>query len=786
MQGDDRHRWIGEADPREALLQALFTQGVEGTASDRMDAMGRAAEQGLDARLQSLLYAHDQLAGAPEISRVDLIDPSSRIGSRVGGFTVGSLLASGGTADVYLGTQDSPARQVVLKIRRARSGTSGQLRRFLAEAERVSVFSHAGIAHVYGSGVEQLEGGAIAWIAMERIDGTPLSEWRVGSRTGWRERCRMLAALAHVIADAHAAGLVHRDLAPRNILVARDGTPRILDFGIARTLHSLDETVLIEGTPGFASPEQQAGAAASVADDSYSIGRLIEWLAPDAPRGVRRVAELCVGPAESRPSAVEIQRSLERALRSGPKARRVAIGLALFMVGGAFATWGTLRVVEGDRQRELTIARSDGTESAAVTKILDALLESASVASGGRADSTMLEAIARAETEIDAQADASPAVRSMALERIATLWRDFGDYPRASATAWNAARATDDDGGASPLKSARLRAFSAMQHAFAGDLVKARAAIEASNTELQSKSARVSDGAVRATSDDDTAIQADYAQAYVYLALGAKLNSDFGLAREFTEIARPFHETGVYANSDSAVTYFINAARLELSAGDLDLALQFADKAVAISEVAEGVDESARISTKMLRAGVLEQLGRFEEAAPAYQASLDAWTRVGGELHPHTITAMNNLGLNALRQGKTDRAIELLEETCRRALITHGPAHPHTIADRGNLGLAYKAAGRLDDASAIFEDLLTVVRQSIGSPSIDECDLLLALGQLRLEQNLPVEARRFLEETLAQARGVEGATWHVRAAQKDLAKLDQQPEPAAPEPPNKD
>jgi len=787
--------WIGETDATEAAIQSLFLDGIgfeTGTADSsnsqslrehREALLARLDDPEQRARLEALFEAHDALPQEPLRVQVAPPDPQRLIGYRFGDFTVQSLLASGSTADVYVAQQRSPRREVVLKVRRARHGTDGQLRRFLAEAERLAGFTHAGVAHIYGSGVEAMAASAatrqadpvgdahlhtpIAWIAMERVAGMDLAQWRDRGAHSASERCRVIARVAEIVAAAHAVGIVHRDLAPRNISVAPDGTPRILDYGIAHTLHALTEHPAIEGTQGFASPEQEHGLPASTGDDVYALGRLLEWIAPDAPDAALALARAATGPPASRLTAAQFASRLAAAC--APPQRRNA---TVWMLAAAACVGGAVMIVSpASQQRADSTAAASRSSAEAVDRILAAMLATASPSRGGTSKTTVLEAMARAEEQILAETGAPPRTRYKALEQIMDLQNDYGDYAAAADTAQKAAAIADTDPDAPPLHAARLRARSTVLLAHYDDRATAKAAVAASLSELSPAASRIMNAAVAPTDPIERRVHVNYAQAHVYLALAAKLNGDLAQSRELSDIAMPFHRTGVFAGTRSAVTYLINRAKLEQSLRNLDVAVALAAEAVEVSRIAYADNEVEQLDTRTLQATVLDAAGRLPEAAAVYQESLDAWTRIGGDTHPKVITALNNLGLNLSRQGKHADAIPLLEDACRRAIVRHGERHQHTIDNHGNLALAYDSAGRTDDAASVLERYLPVIREAQGSPSIDECVWLHFLAELRAKQERLADARALLEQVISTCHELPELKGTVKDARATLKKI---------------
>jgi len=761
----DARPWLADPDPTEALIQALFLEGAPADAEARRALCDRIADPARRARLRALFAAHDALPPETPPLPVPPLDPARLIGLTFGDFTVRSFLASGGTADVYIARQGSPARDVVLKVRRARHGSEGQVRRFLAEAERLANFSHPGIAHIYGSGTGG-EAGRSAWIAMERIDGVALAEWRERPEATPDARIRLVAEIAGTVAAAHAHGIVHRDLAPANIRVDRNGLPRLIDFGISRTLHAFDEHPTIEGTPGFASPEQARGERADPRDDVYALGRLLEWLVPDAPMAVARLAETATRDSrESRPSASEFARRLGSPARGGGSPRA---WLALALVG--VAAVGASLIARGPGLRAGGPERSE-VSAAAVERVMTAVLDGVRTASGGAAPAGLVDDIARAEDTILAETEAPARVRWRALEKLGLVWRDLGHNARAIAAGARAAEIAEDDPEAPALVAERLRAWCAVRLANGEDRAAALAAVHASLAELARSATAAEDGSLGPPAGPRRDAHQNYAQAHVYLALAAKLCGELALSREATGIAGPFHRTGVFAGTRSQVTYLVNAARLELALGDCLRARALADEAVAASGVVERDDALAMLATRALRAGVVEQCGAPSEATATYREAVEIWSREAGPNDPRTITALNNLGLNLLRCGDAGAALPVLEDACTRALRVHGERHQHTLDDHANLALALERLGRVDEAAAVLERFIGTVTEVRGSPSVDECDWLLALGRVRVLQGRREDARRMLEQAATRAEGVAGAESTRRKALDALAAL---------------
>ncbi len=224
------------------------------------------------------------------------------VGTRVGRYVVTEHLGTGGMGAVYAALDERLGRKVALKaIRHERRLDAETQARFLREARLLSQLDHPNVCRIY----ELLQAGDEDFLVLELIRGRSLKE---ALRQGLEPRRRMAVALqvCSALVAAHGRNVIHRDLKPDNVLLAEDGTAKVLDFGVAR---SLDEELLpatlaagepgepiaeddgelrtklgrILGTAGYMSPEQARGEPTSAAGDMYSFGLLLQELFTGEP-----------------------------------------------------------------------------------------------------------------------------------------------------------------------------------------------------------------------------------------------------------------------------------------------------------------------------------------------------------------------------------------------------------------------------------------------------------------------------------------------------------------------
>ena len=274
----------------DGAARAAFLDGLpdgDRTAVNALLGLLRSSGS-LGGRRRALAAAFD----APEHvlpAFADLDEMPLEDGSVVGAYRIEGELGRGGMGIVYRATRlgDGFAQAVALKVVRPGLATGAMLERFRRERAILAGLAHDGIARLVDGGT--LPDGR-PYLALERVEAArPITEYADAQRLTVRERVALVARVLDVVAFAHQRLVVHRDLKPSNVLVAADGTPKLLDFGIARLLDVPDEIpgdgapdasgVQTSGarllTPGYAAPEQVAGRPPTALVDVYAAGVLL-------------------------------------------------------------------------------------------------------------------------------------------------------------------------------------------------------------------------------------------------------------------------------------------------------------------------------------------------------------------------------------------------------------------------------------------------------------------------------------------------------------------------------
>jgi tetratricopeptide (TPR) repeat protein/predicted Ser/Thr protein kinase len=200
---------------------------------------------------------------------------------RIGRFPILRVLGRGGMGVVYSAFDEELGRRVAIKLLRATDEHVSEGRiRMLREAQAMARLSHPNVAHIYEVG----ETDGQVYIAMEYIQGETLRAWTKRQPRTWREVVAMYLQAGRGLAAAHAAGLIHRDFKPDNVLVGDDGRARVVDFGLARA-HEGGPAPDLASTGEFAAPVDGASSLDVALTEVGTVLGTLAYMAPEQHRG---------------------------------------------------------------------------------------------------------------------------------------------------------------------------------------------------------------------------------------------------------------------------------------------------------------------------------------------------------------------------------------------------------------------------------------------------------------------------------------------------------------------
>lgn len=259
-------------------LKSLFNSAVELSTKDR-DELFESSQVDIEMRreIEQMIAAisdeHDSLE-TPAIEH--LIDTSTP--NEIGGYRIVREIGIGGMGTVYEAVREAEnfSQRAALKVIRSGMNNDLILKRFRSEQKILASLEHPNIAHFLDGGTTNEK---LPYYSMEYIEGSSIVEHCKENNVSERARLELFREVCSAVSYAHSQLVIHRDLKPSNIMVTHDGTPKLLDFGIAKLLeddgNGATETQFGMMTPQYASPEQIRGEKVSTISDVYSLGMIL-------------------------------------------------------------------------------------------------------------------------------------------------------------------------------------------------------------------------------------------------------------------------------------------------------------------------------------------------------------------------------------------------------------------------------------------------------------------------------------------------------------------------------
>ncbi len=303
----------------------LFDSAVELAEPDRTRLLEKECgeDRELRAEVESLLVADDGAAdfieepvGSVPLELFSETTANNLSGQKFGAYRIIREIGRGGLGTVYLAERADEAyhKEVAIKVVRRGLDTEDILRRFRHERQILAQLDHPNIARLIDGGTTA-EG--LPYFVMEYVRGETLIEFCKAQQFGTDERLKIFRKVCDAVSYAHQNLVIHRDLKPSNILVTEEGTPKLLDFGIAKVLTPDDQAPMTQTipalrvmTPEYASPEQIKGGRITTSSDVYSLGVLLyELLTGQKPyrltsRSTEEISRAITDQEPERPSRI--------------------------------------------------------------------------------------------------------------------------------------------------------------------------------------------------------------------------------------------------------------------------------------------------------------------------------------------------------------------------------------------------------------------------------------------------------------------------------------------------
>lgn len=264
-------------------IKEIFSAALEVAPEERStflnqkctdDIIRREVESLLDAREEAGEFLQE--VSAVEVMRHSFDRNDKYIGHKIDKYRIIREIGRGGMGVVFLAEREDFRQQVALKIIKRGMDSDAILERFARERQILAALNYPFIARLSDGGTTE-EG--TPFFVMEYVEGAPLDEYCKENDLSEKDKLEIFRKICSAVSFAHQKLVVHRDLKPSNILVTADGTPKLLDFGIAKLLNTTDaketQTQQRVLTPAYASPEQMRGETVSTTTDVYSLGLIL-------------------------------------------------------------------------------------------------------------------------------------------------------------------------------------------------------------------------------------------------------------------------------------------------------------------------------------------------------------------------------------------------------------------------------------------------------------------------------------------------------------------------------
>lgn len=729
-------------DARGALQ--LFTEALDVPESGRRAWLEQQTDGDVALR-EAVLRLLDADRNSGDFLEPSVAFSTDRSGERMGAFEITDLAATGGMSQVYRGRRIDGTfdQQVAIKLFDGRLLSADARARFEAERRIVAALEHPGLARV-------IDGGAAPdgtpYLVMEWVDGEPITRYCSANKLDLSARITLIIGICEALEVAHRRGIVHRDIKPGNVLVDRQGRPKLIDFGVAKVLaDSQIEVELPETrvgaammTPEYASPEQLSGGEVAPTSDVYSLGVLLyelltgvrpNRLAGMSPAEMERsvletvpadpsqaVAQQRVTPPQGLGSARALRQRLKgdldrivmSAMRLEPQRRyhsvqALAEDLARYLEGKPVVARGASRWYRAwrfvDRHRVVVGA----------TGLVIAVLSASLFVVRMQAEETRLQRdLARVEAE------RARSARDFLIEMIgrADPFENAAE-PTLAGSIKLAIPGIGDRFSGQPALEADLRHAIGYALQNLGDVDAAR---EQLNQSLQLRQANGS--------------AAGLAEAHTSLGLVDWWDSDFESAEWRFEQALALLEGDRDASARTLrVQALANWAAMMIDAGENAKSEALALEALQAADGAEGVSLETLASIWSSIATARDGLGRSEEALAAFERTRQLQLAATGEMHPGYAIVLNNLALMYHGMDRLDDATEAMQRSVEIRRATLGSSHPQTATALFNLARLQTLAGELGPAEHNAREALTVATDGYppGHPRIGKAHEALAI-----------------------------------------------------------
>jgi len=679
----------------------------------------------------------------------DLLDDGNSLPFReLGSYRIRKMLGEGGMGVVYLAERQDLGSMVALKLLRDAWLSPARRERFAAEQRTLAQLNHPSIARLYDA--DTLPDGT-PFFVMEYVEGLPLTDYCAQHGCSIEQRLKLFRQVCEAVQYAHGNAVIHRDLKPSNILVRADGTIRLLDFGIAKQLESLDVpahqtmTALRLMTPAYASPEQIRGQRAGIQTDVYSLGVILyELLSGELPFDLSSLspaeAEMVLLSHEpGRPSAKVPRRAKAGDSLAGSLSASVRADLDVLCLTAMHkdperryrSVEALIRDVDHYLKAEPLEARPD-TLSYRLSKFVRRNRREVVAASAALLALVGLVVFFTLRLQKARDAALAEAARTQRIQHFTMNLFQGGDEEVGPADdlrvitlvdrGLQEAQALTGD----PAAQAELYQTLGTVYQNLGKLEPAEKLLDSSLAERKARfgadSAPVADSLIALAALRDA--QAKFGDAEQLARQGVEMSKRHlapnhpAIGKGTALLGKILEDHGDY---DHAITVLEDAARLQTAAGvptselsgtltelanchfyagHYDTSETLNKQLLAMDRQFYG-ERHPHVADDLINLGAIQyERTRFPEAESYYRQGLQITEDFYGKDHPATSSALTMLGRAVLSEGKLDEAAGILQEALRIQEKVYGKVHPRVAGTLNELGKISQRRGNLAEAEA--------------------------------------------------------------------------------------
>jgi serine/threonine protein kinase/tetratricopeptide (TPR) repeat protein len=662
-------------------------------------------------------------------------------GVRIGPYKILREIGEGGFGAVYLAEQEQPVkRTVAIKVIKAGMDTRQVVARFEAERQALALMDHPHIARVIDAGATA---NGRPYFVMDFVKGEPITTYCDRHTMGLNARLALFVQVCDAVQHAHSKGVIHRDLKPRNILVAsQDGvaSAKVIDFGIAKATAGklTDRTLVTEqfamiGTPEYMSPEQAEGSAdIDTRADVYSLGVILyELLTGTTPFDSKALRQGGLADIQRQIREITPPKPSTRISQAGDSAGAIARSrqtdpkrLTLYVRGEL--DWIVLKAVEKDRARRYETANGLAMD-------VRRYLAGEPVAAAPPSATYQLQKMVRRYRA------GLAAAAVIVLLLVAFAGTTMMQNVRVRRERDHAERERQK---AEQITRLLVSLFKVNDPAEGkGGTVTAR--------EILDRGAKQIPRSLVDQPDVRASLLGTIGEIYTVLGLFEPAQP---LLEESLRLSRTLPQS-----APALAVSLARLAELQRDRGRAAEAEQLAREALALRQQVHGPEHPEVAEAMGLLASALQGRQRFDEAEQMYRAAAALDAKLGISNQPSAVTRLAGLAVLLERTGRRDEAEKLHRQSLALARTAYGTEHPALATIVFNLGNLMRQTDRSAEAEPFLREALAIDRKLFGNEHPSVGSDLNVLGLVLLSRGQLGEAESMLREALAIKRKVLGS-----------------------------